>query len=171
VFLSYRLFKFVGAGDIFFGSSKVFQMLRKLIIFILFCSPVCWSIDKGIKIIPLFIGSEKFTVEVADTFEKRTLGLMYREFIPDDFGMLFIDETEDYQGFWMKNCRIHLDIIYLDKNKQVINIHFNVPPCKSEPCPTYKSKRPALYVLELRGNRARELDLKPGDTIFFLLDH
>ncbi len=140
-------------------------------LFILFCGSLYLSPGTEIKIIPLYIGSEKFMVEIADTPEKQMTGMMYREFIPDDFGMLFIDETMSQRSFWMKNCRVHLDIIYLDKNKQVINIHFNVPPCKREPCPSYKSQRPAQYVLELRGNRAKELNLKPGDIIFFSLNH
>lgn len=149
-------------------------MKRIVVLFILFCSslyPSPGTKAAEIKIIPLYIGPEKFMVEIADTPEKQITGMMYREFIPDDFGMLFINETERYRSFWMKNCRVHLDIIFLDRNKQVINIHFNVPPCKHEPCKTYPSERPAQYVLELRGNRAKELNLKPGDTIFFNLNH
>ena len=151
-------------------------MKRIVLLFILFCGSLYSYSSFGtktteIKIIPLYIGPQKFLVEVADTDEKHMTGMMFREFIPDDFGMLFIHETEDYRSFWMKNCRLPLDIIFLDKNKQVINIHFNVPPCEREPCDTYESKRPAQYVLELRGNRAKELNLKPGDTIFFSLDH
>lgn len=150
------------------------NVIHRTILFILFCGSLYsfpGTKTTEIKIIPLYIGPEKFIVEIADTPEKQITGMMYREFIPDDFGMLFIHETESYRSFWMKNCRVPLDIIYLDKNKQVINIHFNVPPCKQEPCPSYKSERPAQYVLELRGNRAKELNLKPGDTIFFSLDH
>jgi uncharacterized membrane protein (UPF0127 family) len=145
-------------------------MKRALILFILFCGSLYLSPGIEIKTIPLYIGSEKFMVEIVDTPEKQLLGMMFREFIPDDFGMLFVNGSEEPRGFWMKNCRVHLDIIFLDKNKQIINIHFNVPPCKLEPCPSYKSERPAQYVLELRGNRAKELNLKPGDTIFFSLD-
>ncbi len=128
------------------------------------------SSGSGIKIIPLYIGTEKFMVEIADTLEKQIRGMMYREYVPADFGMLFIYESEDYRSYWMKNCLVTLDIVYLDRNKQVINMHIDVPPCKSEPCETYPSERPAQYVLELRGNRAKELNLKPGDTIFFILD-
>jgi uncharacterized membrane protein (UPF0127 family) len=149
-------------------------MKRLVVLFILFCGSLYSSPGTKIteiKIIPLYIGSEKFIAEIADTPEKRLTGMMFREFIPDDFGMLFIHETEEKQGYWMKNCRVPLDIIFLDKNKQIINIHFNVPPCKHEPCKTYESERPAQYVLELRANRAKELNLKPGDTIFFNLAH
>jgi len=147
------------------------KMKRTAVLFILFCGSFFSSLAAEIKIIPLYIGQEKFTVEIADTPEKQLRGLMYREFIPDDFGMLFIYRTEYPRSYWMKNCLASLDIIFLDKNKQVINIHFNVPPCEDEPCKTYGSERPAQYVLELRGNRAKELNLKPGDAISFSLDH
>jgi len=145
-------------------------MKKTAILFILLCGSLYSSLAAGIKVIPLYIGQEKFMIEIADTTEKQLTGLMFREFIPDDFGMLFIYRTEYPRSFWMKNCQASLDIIFLDKNKQVINIHFNVPPCEDDPCKTYESERPAQYVLELRGNRAKELNLKPGDTIFFSLD-
>ncbi|MGE5340501.1 MAG: DUF192 domain-containing protein [Candidatus Omnitrophota bacterium] len=118
--------------------------------------------------IPLYIGQKKFTVEVADTPEKRALGLMFRESIPDNFGMLFLFDAEEDLSFWMKNCKVHLDIIYLDSSKRVVDMYSNVPPCKNDPCPSYESRKPARYVLELRGNRAKELNLKAGDLIFFL---
>lgn len=125
--------------------------------------------NEAVKMIPLYIGNHKFTVELADTPEKRALGFMFRENIPSDFGMLFISDMEEYQSFWMKNCKSNLDIIYLDSRKQVVDIYFNVPPCPYEPCPTYESRKPAQYVLELRGKRAKEINLKIGDSIFFML--
>jgi uncharacterized membrane protein (UPF0127 family) len=156
---------------VFHRIKAAIEMKRVVVLFILFCGSLYSFLAAEIKIIPLYIGTEKFMVEIADTQEKQLTGLMFREFIPDDFGMLFIHESEDYRSFWMKNCRVSLDIIFLDRNKQVINIHFNVPPCKGDPCKTYGSERPAQYVLELRGNRAKELNLKPGDTIFFSLNN
>jgi uncharacterized membrane protein (UPF0127 family) len=45
-----------------------------------------------------------------------------------------------------------------------------VPPCKKEPCESYVTRVPAQYVLELRGNRAKELNIKIGDTIYFTLE-
>jgi uncharacterized membrane protein (UPF0127 family) len=123
-----------------------------------------------VNMIPLHIGEEKFKVEIADTDEKQIRGLMFRKSIPDDFGMLFVYKAEDIRGFWMKNTLVHLDLIYLNRDKQVVDMFINVPPCKNDPCQTYVSKKPAQYVLELRGNRAKELDIKIGDAIFFLLD-
>jgi uncharacterized membrane protein (UPF0127 family) len=109
-------------------------------------------------------------VEVSDTPEKQVKGLMFRENIPANYGMLFVFPSEETRSFWMKNCRIHLDIIYLNNRKQIIDMHINVPPCTSDPCPSYISKKKARYVLELKGNRAKELGLKEGDSVFFVLN-
>ncbi len=125
----------------------------------------CSGVD--IKMITLYIRNQKFYVEIAETPEQHMVGLMYRDHIPNDFAMLFVNTSEDDRSFWMKNCRVPLDIVFLDKNKRIINIHINVPPCPNEPCPSYTSLKPAQYILEFRGNRTKELKLKPGDTIFF----
>lgn len=142
--------------------------MKKLILFLLAGSVLILSKPKWI---PLFIGSEKLMVEVADTVEKRVRGLMLRKDIPENYGMLFVFDREEIQGIWMKNTLISLDIIFLDKNRQVINIVSSAPPCKTNPCPVYQSARPAKFVLELRGGRLKGLDLKAGDRIFFILNN
>jgi uncharacterized membrane protein (UPF0127 family) len=139
--------------------------MKKLIFIVLLESLI---LAAGVKMIPLYIHEYEMTVEVADTPAKQAKGLMFRDHIPDDFGMLFVFPDERTRSFWMKNCRINLDIIYLNRAKQVVDIHQNVPPCRDDPCPTYVSKEPAQYVLELRGNRADELKIKLGDTLFFI---
>lgn len=139
--------------------------------FVLFLFSMCVCMNSSIKMIPLTVGGMKFTVEVADTPQKRAEGLMFRENIPDDFGMLFIFESEDYQSFWMKNCKVSLDIIYLNGGKEIVDMYINVPPCKEEPCASYPSRERAQYVLELRGKRALELKLKNGDRVSFIQGH
>ncbi|MCU0288542.1 MAG: DUF192 domain-containing protein [Acidobacteria bacterium] len=126
-------------------------------------------IHAQVKMIPLYIGSAEFTVEIADTVEKQMIGLMYRETIPDDFGMLFVNSEEGEHSMWMKNTLVHLDLIFLNKARQVVDMYINVPPCVKDPCVSYPSRVLAQYVLELRGNRARELNLKIGDTLYFTL--
>jgi hypothetical protein len=64
--------------------------------------------------------NERFGVELADTDEKRTLGLMFRDSMPDDQGMLFIFPGETRRSFWMKNTRIPLDIFYFDSNLALV---------------------------------------------------
>ncbi len=147
-------------------------MKIKIILIIMFVLSLFLNqpIEAEIKTIPLSIGTEKFIVEIADTVEKQIRGFMFRRAVPDNSGMLFTYNREEYHSFWMKNTLVHLDIIYLNKDKIVVDLFINVPPCKSDPCPGYKTRIPAQYVLELRGNRAKELDLKIGDEIAFLLD-
>ena len=109
-------------------------------------------------------------MEIADTEEKQMVGLMYRKSIPDDFGMLFVDSEEGPHSMWMKNTLVHLDLIFLNRGRQVVDMYINVPPCEKDPCVSYPSRVPAQYVLELRGKRAGELGLKIGDTLYFTLE-
>ncbi len=139
--------------------------IKTLLLIIVITSPLLLSKSKFISI---YIKSQKFLAEVADTDELTLKGLMYRKYIPKNYSMLFIFKNEEPRGFWMKNTLINLDIIFLNKNKEIINIHHNVPPCKGSPCTTYYSEKPAKYVVELQGNRAKEMQLKKNDTIEFL---
>ena len=88
--------------------------------------------------------------ELAITDKERTRGAMFRESILPDQGMLFVFDREDHHLFWMKNTPISLDILWLDRGRRVVHIEASVPPCKEDPCPLYRPKAPALYVLELK---------------------
>lgn len=121
------------------------------------------------RFITLFLGDQRFTVEVADTPEKQLRGLMFRTSIADDYGMLFPYPDEDIRGFWMKNTLVHLDLIFIDSSRTVVEIIADVPPCRAEPCETYISSIPARYVLEIRGGLAAELGVKVGDRVLFKL--
>lgn len=123
----------------------------------------------GSGFITIFIADEKFMVEIAETNKEKAIGLMYRKEIPDNFGMLFIYSSEDFRGMWMKNTLVNLDLIFLNSQKEIVEIIKNVPPCVEDPCQSYISGKKAKYVLELKGNRSKELDLKEGDRIFFIL--
>lgn len=122
------------------------------------------------RFIPVYVGSAKFLVEVADTPETRIKGLMFRSRIPDDYGMLLVFDSENIQGIWMKNMLVSLDIIFLNKEKEIIEIFHNVPPCKADPCESYVCKIPAKYVLEIKANRCKQLGVQPGDALFFVED-
>ncbi len=107
--------------------------------------------------------------ELADTPLKRARGLMYRESLPDDRGMLFIFGEAQAWTFWMKNTKIPLDILWLNEQKQIVHIESNVPICTltGDACPQYQSNQPAMYVLELRGGRATALKLTRGTKLQF----
>ncbi|MEB3280781.1 MAG: DUF192 domain-containing protein [Lyngbya sp.] len=110
------------------------------------------------------IGGEVIELEVARTPTQQQLGLMYRTSLPDNRGMLFSFSPPRVVGFWMKNCKISLDMIFI-RDGVVQGIQVSAPPCTSEPCPTYGPEVPVDQVIELRGGRAQELGLKPGDRI------
>lgn len=111
------------------------------------------------------IGGKQFSVEIADTQKKLALGLMFRDEMADDHGMIFLFLNEAPRSFWMKNCRISLDIMYFDKDLKMVSASLNTPPCKVERCPAYPSKFPAMYVLELNAGMATKLGIKVGDQL------
>ncbi len=108
------------------------------------------------------IHGHRFSVEVADTPDKRALGLMYRRELADDHGMWFVFEREQPLSFWMKNTRIPLDMLFFDQQMRLVKLHENVPPCRRIRCPSYASGRPARYVLEINAGLSRKLGIREG---------
>jgi uncharacterized protein len=107
------------------------------------------------------IGSRVLGLEVAKTAQQQATGLMYRKSLADDRGMLFEFKPPQSVRFWMKDVAIPLDMIFI-KDGKVTAIAAAVPPCKTNPCPTYGAGTPIDRVIELRGGRAKELGLKVG---------
>lgn len=125
----------------------------------------CASNGPGVE-----LGGERFKVEIADDTQEQALGLMYRDSMPDDQGMLFIFPNEAPRSFWMKNTRIPLDIMYFDKELRMVSLSADTPPCKVSRCPSYPSLAPAMYVLELNAGKAAELGVGPGAKLTLMLD-
>jgi len=117
--------------------------------------------QSGLATIKMPIGSKTFTLEVADTDRKREIGLMFRDSMPADHGMIFVFKDEDFRGFWMKNTRIPLDIIYVAADKGVASIHAMKPFDLSE----VLSAGPAMYAIELNVNTASGTGVKAGDKL------
>lgn len=103
--------------------------------------------------------------EIADNDQKRAYGLMFRKNLPYEAGMLFIFDEEDFHSFWMKNTLIPLDILWLDKDMRILYYFANVPPCKSDPCQSYKPLFKAKYVLEVNSGFIKKENLKLGDRL------
>ncbi|UWU48197.1 hypothetical protein APLC1_2986 [Limnospira platensis C1] len=111
------------------------------------------------------IGDREIQLEVARTPEQQTLGLMFRTFLPDNRGMLFVFARPEFAQFWMKNCKIPLDMIFM-RDGVVRYIQVNALPCEAEPCPTYGPTNVMVdKVIELRGGLTEELGLQLGDRI------
>ncbi len=108
-------------------------------------------------------------VELADTAEKRARGLMFRNSLAKDRGMLFTFTEPKPWTFWMKNTKIPLDIIWLDSKKRIVHIERNVPICTrtDDSCPQYQPTEDAMYVLEIAGGMADVLKLQRGTTLEF----
>lgn len=92
-----------------------------------------------------------YKVEVAKTLQQRKQGLMGREKLEKNHGMLFIFEESKPHSFWMKNTKIPLQIIWLDKEKNIVETQV-ATPCKTKECPVYIPKEKAKMVLEVNPN-------------------
>ncbi|MCX7878830.1 MAG: DUF192 domain-containing protein [Ignavibacteria bacterium] len=105
---------------------------------------------------------KKIDVEIAETDETRHLGLMFREGMTEDQGMLFIFPDEEIQGFYMKNTVISLDIIFVNSRKQIVKIHKNTEPFSEK---TLSSVKPCLYVIEVVSGFCSKYGIKEGSYI------
>lgn len=103
-------------------------------------------------------------IEVADDDAEREQGLMYRDTMPENAGMLFMMDIEETQSFWMKNTIISLDIIYADTNRRIVSIHKN---CKPYSLDQIVSAEPAAYVVEVNAGYTSKYNIKVGDVISF----
>ncbi len=123
--------------------------------------------DRFVKV--FLPGGRTVTAELAVTDAERARGLMFREKLLPDQGMLFVFGEDGLHSFWMKNTLIALDLVWLDAARRVIHVEADVPPCRVDPCPTYGPKIPARYVLELKSGSAAALGIKLYDQLQFVL--
>jgi uncharacterized membrane protein (UPF0127 family) len=106
-------------------------------------------------------GAYRFHIEVADDGAERAKGLMFREELAPDAGMLFDYFEEQDVSFWMSNTLIPLDMVFISADGVVKSIHVNAKPLDLTSIP---SEGPVRFVLEIPGGRSVEIGLKPGDT-------
>jgi uncharacterized membrane protein (UPF0127 family) len=120
----------------------------------------------GLEQVPLTIktakGSASFTVEVAQTPEQQSQGLMYRQSLAPDRGMIFPRDPPGDASFWMKNTLIPLDLIFIRSDGTIARIAEKAVPMSLDPIP---SLEPVGAVLEIVGGRSAELGIKPGDKV------
>ena len=138
--------------------------LNLIIIFLLLLSGgLCLGLDHGI----VRFKGHSFFVEVAQTADEKTQGLMFREHLDRDKGMLFVYKKEGRHSFWMKNTLIPLDIIWIDKEKIVVFIARDMQPSDKKPYSKIRPKAKAKYVLELNTGTAERIGLAKGDKLEF----
>ena len=118
----------------------------------------------------LQIGHKVIQVEIADTKEKRTRGLMYRKSLPKDQGMLFVFPSSQILSFWMKNTYIPLSIGFFNSKRQLLEVQDMEPESilLKKPRETYKSRLPAKYALEMNKGWFSKNKIKPGTKFKYL---
>jgi uncharacterized membrane protein (UPF0127 family) len=120
----------------------------------------------GLEVIPLTVTSgdavHRFAVEVAASPEAQSRGLMFRTELGDGEGMIFPSDPPQVRSFWMKNTPLPLDIIYIGEDGRILNIHAMTTPYSLD---SLYSTGITSGVLELRGGRAEELGIEPGDLV------
>lgn len=116
--------------------------------------------------VAIFPSGAEFRLEIAADPESQRRGYMFRESIAPDAGMLFVYRDTGRRAFWMKNCLVALDIVWLDASSRVIEIAHSLTPCPaSGPCPSVEPQRAARHVLEVAGGTARRERLAAGDLV------
>ncbi|NJL03879.1 MAG: DUF192 domain-containing protein [Chloroflexaceae bacterium] len=123
------------------------------------------AVPNVLPVIPITIGDHTLQAEVVSTFATRAQGLMYREELAADQGMLFVFADDQLRNFWMRNTRIPLSIAYLDADQRIINILDMEPFDES----LYPSAAPARYALEVNQGWFAERGIVAGDLVELIL--
>jgi hypothetical protein len=111
-------------------------------------------------------GQKTVSAEIADNMQEWEAGLMNRSSLPENDGMIFIFPDSQQRIFWMKDTLIPLDMIFISDRFEVADIT-TMEPCRADPCPSYTSKLPARYVLEVNAGYAKENNVTTGSRVAF----
>lgn len=115
-------------------------------------------------------GGREIVAEIASRPEDMARGMMYRDSLTADRGMLFLHSQPGHYPYWMHNVKIPLDIIWMDGTRHVVEISANTPPCDGKPaesCPSFGGKRASAFVLELAGGMAAKYGIAEGVVLDF----
>jgi uncharacterized membrane protein (UPF0127 family) len=107
----------------------------------------------------------KVNIELADTEDKRRLGLSFKKYLGDYDGMLFVFDTETSTPFWMKDMQIPLDIIFFDSQGFIVDMKEAQAPCTATYCPSIYSKKSYMYVLEVNSGFIEKNAISEGGSL------
>ena len=119
--------------------------------------------EKDDDVTKVFLGGEEIMVTIADTPELMSKGLSGRENLKPNEGMLFVFPEPGFYGFWMKDMKISIDIIWLDEKRQIVDVWEDAD--RDSYPKVYKPRSEAQYVLEVRAGFYRDHNLKSGDVL------
>ncbi len=132
--------------------------LRTPLAALLAAASLAVAADTALPVLQLQAGSHTFQVEVASTPQQRSLGLMGRERLDDNAGMLFVFEHKGMHCFWMKNTLVPLSIAFLADDGRIVNIDDMQPKTQDFHCPA----APVSYALEVKQGGFRSRGIQPG---------
>lgn len=116
----------------------------------------------------VIINDMRVSVEIADNFETRAKGLMFRDSLPENHGMIFVFETEGNYPFWMMNMKFNLDIIWIDSKGEVAHVAKDVVPCGIS-CSVIDPQTNAKYVLEVKAGFVDKYGIRKGSFVEIFL--
>lgn len=128
-------------------------------------SVMTWGHQDAVVIIHTGEVERRFEVEVADTPATRSQGLMHRQELAENAGMLFVFERPAEVGFWMRNTYIPLDMLFVDRHGEIVHIHHEARPHDET---LIRSGTPVTHVLEINGGLAARLGIETGQRMQIL---
>ena len=139
--------------------------MRKAIVYILLLCGCCAGVcaQTASPMYTLTIGGHTAQVELALTHEERSKGLMFRESLDEDSGMLFVFDRSGFYSFWMRNTFIPLSIAFIDARGIIVNIEEMVPHDERPVSP----ELPIIYVLEMNAGWFSGREIMPGMRVDF----
>jgi uncharacterized membrane protein (UPF0127 family) len=124
--------------------------------------PQAWSASRSV--IRSGTTDHQFTVEVAATFQQQERGLMFRDHVGPNEGMIFPFRTPRPATFWMKNTMVPLDMVFVRADGTIARIAANTTPYSLDPVGVGE---PVAAVLEIAGGRAAQLGVTEADTVIW----
>lgn len=115
-------------------------------------------------------GGQVVMAEVMFRRQDVMTGMMFRNSLPENRALLFVHNRMGKYGYWMHNVRVPLDIVWVDKDRKIVEISANTPPCpEKDPtrCPSYGGKKEAQFVVELAAGVAAKFGLEVGQSLEF----
>ncbi len=138
-----------------------------LAIFLFFIQPRKIQFSQGL----LKFTNQKITIkiDIAASESQLETGLMHRDRLDNNQGMLLVFKKQKHPQIWMKNMLIPLDIIFISTQNQVVFLLKNIPPCLINPCSVYEANTPVKMVLELNTGKIDQYNIKIGDKVSVLV--
>ncbi|HEV3473899.1 MAG TPA: DUF192 domain-containing protein [Actinomycetota bacterium] len=122
------------------------------------------GLPTGTAVIETDGGEVRVKVEIAETLETRSKGLMHRESLPEDAGMVFLHDEPSTSGFWMKNTLIPLSVAFWGPDGHISEI-VDMEPCRKDPCPIYGQGISWVGAMEVNQGFFEEVGVAPGDVV------